>query len=73
MEPKLKGALELDSPDACRTYYCAWADTYDTGFARDMDYRRTSLNSTNRPRPVGDVFEGRVVQVPLGTSVQALP
>jgi SAM-dependent methyltransferase len=38
-EPDLSAALALTGPEATRALYRAWADSYDTGFARDMEYR----------------------------------
>ena len=32
-----------------------------------------AVNSSSWPKPVGEVFETMVVQVPAGTCVQALP
>lgn len=36
--PDLSGALTLTSPEACLALYRAWADSYDTGFSKDMEY-----------------------------------
>lgn len=35
----LDAAYSLDGPEDCRRLYAAWAATYDSGFAADMDYR----------------------------------
>lgn len=37
-DPDLQGALTLNSPEACLAHYRAWAESYDTGFAKGMDY-----------------------------------
>lgn len=37
-EPDLSSALTLTGPEACLAHYRAWARSYDSGFARDMDY-----------------------------------
>lgn len=37
-DPDLSGALTLTSPEACLAHYRAWADSYDAGFAKDMEY-----------------------------------
>lgn len=37
-EPDLQGALTLTGLEACLSHYRAWAASYDSGFARDMDY-----------------------------------
>lgn len=37
-DPDLSGALNLTSPEACLAHYRAWADSYDAGFAKDMEY-----------------------------------
>lgn len=37
-EPDLQGALTLNSPEACLAHYRAWAESYDSGFAKDMAY-----------------------------------
>lgn len=34
----LTTALALTSPDACLSLYRAWAESYDAGFAKDMEY-----------------------------------
>lgn len=37
-EPDLQGALSLEGPEACLAHYRAWAESYDSGFAKDMQY-----------------------------------
>lgn len=37
--PDLKAAYALQSPEDNRKLYADWAESYDTGFARDMDYQ----------------------------------
>lgn len=37
-EPDLNGALTLTGPEACLAHYRAWAESYDSGFAKDMAY-----------------------------------
>lgn len=37
-EPDLQSALTLNSPEACVALYRAWAESYDVGFAKGMDY-----------------------------------
>lgn len=39
MDDRLKGALGLTGPEACLAYYRDWAESYDSGFAQDMQYR----------------------------------
>lgn len=36
--PNLQSALALTSPEACLAYYKAWAASYDSGFAVEMEY-----------------------------------
>lgn len=38
MSDDLQSALALTSPEACLAHYRAWADSYDSGFAKDMEY-----------------------------------
>jgi SAM-dependent methyltransferase len=68
MDQGLKGALSLTGPDACREYYRAWADTYDNGFAVDMDYR---LPAHVAAAFLGSGGEGPVLDVGAGTGLLA--
>jgi SAM-dependent methyltransferase len=68
MDQGLKGALSLTGPDACRDYYRAWADTYDNGFAVDMDYR---LPAHVAAAFLGSGGEGPVLDVGAGTGLLA--
>lgn len=56
-KPGLMGALALAGPQACLDYYRTWAETYDGGFARDMDYRL--------PAHVAAVFIGLGAEEPV--------
>jgi len=47
-DPSLDAAYALTSPDDNRALYADWANTYDSGFAADMDYQL--------PRHVAEVF-----------------
>lgn len=38
-DPDLEKAYALQTPDDNRKLYADWADSYDSGFAREMDYR----------------------------------
>ena len=46
--PDLADAYALDSPDDARRLYAEWAETYDDGFAVDMDF--------HLPRKVAEEF-----------------
>lgn len=37
-KPDLSSALALDGPEACLALYRAWSESYDSGFAADMQY-----------------------------------
>lgn len=37
-KPDLSSALTLAGPEACLAHYRAWAESYDSGFASDMQY-----------------------------------
>lgn len=68
MDQGLKGALSLTGADACRDYYRAWADTYDSGFAKGMDYR---LPAHVAAAFLGSGGEGPVLDVGAGTGLLA--
>lgn len=68
MDQDLKGALSLTGPEACRDYYRAWADTYDSGFAKDMDYR---LPAHVAAAFLGSGGQGPVLDVGAGTGLLA--
>jgi SAM-dependent methyltransferase len=68
MDQGLKGALSLTGPDACRDYYRAWAETYDSGFAVDMDYR---LPAHVAAAFLGSGGQGPVLDVGAGTGLLA--
>lgn len=38
-KPSLDAAYALETPDDNRALYADWASSYDSGFARDMDYQ----------------------------------
>lgn len=38
-DPDLDAAYALETPDDSRRLYADWAQTYDTSFAKDADYR----------------------------------
>ncbi len=38
-DPDLNAAYALETPDDNRALYASWAQTYDSGFAKDMDYQ----------------------------------
>lgn len=62
-DPGLKGALELNGPEACLAYYRDWAARYDGGFADSMDYRlpahvAAAFMATGAAGPVLDVGAG---------------
>ncbi len=66
----LDSAYRIDSPEAARKRYGAWADTYDTGFARDWGYVA--------PREIARLFAERagpeaapVLDVGAGTGLVA--
>ncbi|OAN67835.1 hypothetical protein A8B82_06385 [Sulfitobacter sp. EhC04] len=42
-DPDLDKAYALQTPDDNRKLYADWADSYDTGFAKDMDYQLPRL------------------------------
>ncbi len=46
--PDLKDAYALDSPEETRRLYAEWAETYDDGFAVEMDF--------HLPRKVAEAF-----------------
>ena len=37
--PDLEAAYKLSGPDGSKQLYAAWAETYDSSFAKDMQYR----------------------------------
>ena len=47
-EPDLKDAYALDTPEDARRLYAGWAETYDSGFAVEMDF--------HLPRKVAEEF-----------------
>ncbi len=68
MDKGLKGALALTGPDACRDYYRAWADSYDSGFAEGMEYR---LPAHVAAAFLGAGGQGPVLDVGAGTGLLA--
>lgn len=62
------GALGLTSPEDCLACYRAWAATYDSGFAEDMDYR---LPAHVAAAFLGARGEGPVLDVGAGTGLLA--
>lgn len=42
-DPDLDAAYALETPEDNRKLYAAWAQSYDAGFAEDMDYRLPAL------------------------------
>jgi SAM-dependent methyltransferase len=64
----LKGALSLTGQDACQRYYQGWADSYDSGFAREMEYR---LPAHVAAAFLGAGGAGPVLDVGAGTGLLA--
>lgn len=67
-DPDLSAALALTGPEATLALYRDWAASYDTGFAKDMDYRL--------PAHVAAAFlaakgQGPVLDVGAGTGLLA--
>jgi SAM-dependent methyltransferase len=63
MDQNLKAALGLSGPEDCLAHYRAWAATYDSGFAGEMDYRlpahvAAAFMATGASGPVLDVGAG---------------
>lgn len=64
LSPDLSGAYALNGAADCRRLYAGWADSYDDGFARGMDYRLPAevaaafLRAAPPPGPVLDVGAG---------------
>ncbi|OED48058.1 hypothetical protein AB838_12805 [Rhodobacteraceae bacterium (ex Bugula neritina AB1)] len=48
-EPDLEAAYALETPEDNKRLYADWAETYDSSFAEDMDYRLAAQ--------VGQIFE----------------
>ncbi len=63
MDHSLKGALGLNTPEACLAYYRDWAANYDAGFAEEMEYLlpahvAAAFLGTGAAGPVLDVGAG---------------
>lgn len=65
-DPSLNAAYDLQSPDDNRRLYADWAETYDSGFAVDHDYR-LHLNTARAFRDAGG--QGPVLDVGAGTGL----
>lgn len=63
-DPDLEKAYALQTPDDNRKLYADWADSYDSGFAEDMDYQLPKLVALilaevyHGPGPVLDLGSG---------------
>jgi predicted TPR repeat methyltransferase len=68
-EPDLDAAYALETPDDNRRLYADWAQTYDDGFAKDMDYQLPRLVAL----VLAEVFQGPgpVLDVGAGTGLVA--
>lgn len=68
-DPDLDAAYALQTPDDNRKLYAIWADTYDAGFAEDMDYRLPELVGA----VLAEVYDGTgpVLDVGAGTGLLA--
>ena len=67
-EPNLSAALALGDPDATLRLYRDWADSYDTGFAKDMEYR---LPSHVAAAFIAAKGQGPVLDIGAGTGLLA--
>lgn len=67
--PDLDAAYALRTPEDSRRLYADWAETYDSGFARDMDYRLPQLVAL----VLAEVFQGPgpILDVGAGTGLVA--
>ncbi|MFK7838610.1 MAG: class I SAM-dependent methyltransferase [Sulfitobacter sp.] len=67
--PDLNAAYALETPEDNRTPYESWAQTYDAGFASDMDYRLPQLVAL----VLAEVMQGTgpVLDVGAGTGLVA--
>lgn len=68
-EPDLNAAYALETPEDNRRLYADWAQTYDDGFARDMDYQLPRLVAL----VLAEVYHGQgpVLDVGAGTGLVA--
>lgn len=68
-EPDLDAAYALETPEDNRMLYADWADSYDDGFAKDMDYRLPQLVALI----LAEVYQGRepILDVGAGTGLVA--
>ena len=57
--PDLDAAYGLKTPDDNKRLYAAWAETYDAGFAADMDYRLPErvVEAFAARRPSGPILD----------------
>jgi len=68
-DPDLDAAYALETPEDNRALYRAWAQTYDAGFAVDMDYQLPRLVAEVLMEVAPDV--GPVLDVGAGTGLLA--
>lgn len=68
-KPSLDAAYALKTPEDNRRLYADWADTYDSGFAADMDYRLPQMVAL----VLAEVFggPGPILDVGAGTGLVA--
>ena len=68
-EPNLDAAYALETPEDNRRLYADWAQTYDTGFAANMDYRLPQMVAL----VLAEVFDGPgpILDVGAGTGLVA--
>lgn len=67
--PNLDAAYALETPEDNRRLYADWANTYDSGFVRDMDYRLPQMVAL----VLAEVFKGPgpILDVGAGTGLVA--
>ena len=68
-DPDLDAAYALETPDDNRKLYADWAQSYDAGFAQDMDYRLPQLVATVLAQVMQR--DGAVLDVGAGTGLVA--
>ncbi|MCX7558362.1 class I SAM-dependent methyltransferase [Sulfitobacter sp. F26204] len=61
-DPDLETAYALETPADNQRLYADWADTYDDGFAKNMDYRLPQIVATI----LIEMFDGQGVVLDLG-------
>ena len=67
--PNLDAAYALETPEDNRRLYADWAESYDSGFASDMDYRLPQMVAL----VLAEVFDGSdpILDVGAGTGLVA--